>query len=146
MHDFRFPGESAEYRAARDELLRAEIDLRRATERANLVFVAKSPPKIRALAADRGWSALRFLSSARNTYNRDYYGETADGAQMPMLNVFVRDGGEVRHFWGTELLHAPPDEGQDQRHVDAIWPIWALIDMTPEGRPDGYGWPALDYG
>jgi len=27
-----FPGESAEYRAARDELLAAEIDLRRRTE------------------------------------------------------------------------------------------------------------------
>jgi len=32
MHTTRFPGESAEYRAARDELLRAEVDLRRRTE------------------------------------------------------------------------------------------------------------------
>jgi hypothetical protein len=32
MHDIRFPGESAEYRAARDELLRAEIELRRQVE------------------------------------------------------------------------------------------------------------------
>jgi predicted dithiol-disulfide oxidoreductase (DUF899 family) len=32
MHTTRFPGESAEYRAARDELLRAEVDLRRRSE------------------------------------------------------------------------------------------------------------------
>src|SRR5581483_7138782 len=32
-HDMRFPNESAEYRAARNELLRQEIDLRRHIER-----------------------------------------------------------------------------------------------------------------
>jgi predicted dithiol-disulfide oxidoreductase (DUF899 family) len=32
VHDFRFPGESEEYRRQRDELLRAEIDLRRQLE------------------------------------------------------------------------------------------------------------------
>ena len=31
-HEVRFPGESAAYRAARDKLLDAEIELRRATE------------------------------------------------------------------------------------------------------------------
>src|SRR6266571_328137 len=32
LHPMRFPGESEKYRAARDELLEAEIDLRRRTE------------------------------------------------------------------------------------------------------------------
>lgn len=32
LHTIRFPGESDEYRRARDELLEAEIDLRRRTE------------------------------------------------------------------------------------------------------------------
>jgi predicted dithiol-disulfide oxidoreductase (DUF899 family) len=32
MHSIRYPGESAAYRAARDHLLAAEIDLRRKTE------------------------------------------------------------------------------------------------------------------
>ena len=32
LHAIRFPGESAAYRAARDELLAAEIELRRKTE------------------------------------------------------------------------------------------------------------------
>ena len=33
VDEIRFPGESEEYRAAREELLRAEIELRRHTER-----------------------------------------------------------------------------------------------------------------
>jgi predicted dithiol-disulfide oxidoreductase (DUF899 family) len=33
LHDFRFPGESEEYRRARDELLGAEVELRRQIER-----------------------------------------------------------------------------------------------------------------
>lgn len=33
MHDFRFPGESEDYRRARDELLHAEVALRRELER-----------------------------------------------------------------------------------------------------------------
>src|ERR1700693_3885765 len=32
LHEVRFPGESAEYRRARDELLQSEIDLRRQIE------------------------------------------------------------------------------------------------------------------
>ena len=32
MHEVRFPGESERYREARDELLKAEIDLRRQIE------------------------------------------------------------------------------------------------------------------
>jgi len=26
------------------------------------------------------------------------------------------------------------EEGEDPRHVDAIWPIWSVFDMTPGGR------------
>lgn len=216
-----FPGESADYRAARDRLVEAEIELRRSIERVaasrrelppggvvsedyafegahgevrlsklfepgkdvlaiysfmygpeverpcpsctsildsldgtavhvrqriNLAVVAKSPlERILAFADERGWRRLRLLSSAGNTYNRDYHGETADGAQMPMLNVFVRDGDTIRHFWGSELMNAPADPGQNERHVDLIWPLWNLLDATPEGR--GKDWqPSLSYG
>jgi predicted dithiol-disulfide oxidoreductase (DUF899 family) len=216
-----FPGESADYRAARDRLLEAEIELRRSIERVaatrrelppggavpedyafegadgevrlselfesgkdvlaiysfmygpeverpcpsctsildsldgtavhvrqriNLAVVAKSPlERILAFAEERGWRRLRLLSSAGNTYNRDYHGETADGAQMPMLSVFVRDGEAIRHFWGSELMNAPADPGQNERHVDLIWPLWNLLDATPEGR--GKDWqPSLSYG
>ncbi len=62
------------------------------TQRVNLVVVAKAElSRILAHAQVRGWRRLRLLSSAGNTYNRDYFGEDAQGAQMPMLNVFRRD-------------------------------------------------------
>jgi predicted dithiol-disulfide oxidoreductase (DUF899 family) len=75
------------------------------------------------------------LSSADNTYNRDYLAETAEGLQRPMLNVFRRDGGTVRHCWGSELLYAAPEPGQEPRHVGTLEPLWNLFDLTPEGRP-----------
>jgi predicted dithiol-disulfide oxidoreductase (DUF899 family) len=215
----RFPGESPDYRRAREELLAAEVELRRATEavaarrrelppggavpqdyafedvaggvvrlselfgphdtlvlysymfgpamerpcpsctsildaldgvapqlgeRVSLAAVATSPAeRIGAFTAQRGWRHLRVLSAAGTTYARDYHGETADGDQMPMLNVFERRDGEVRHFWGSELLFAAWDDGQEPRHVDFIWPIWNILDATPEGR--GTDWqPPLD--
>ena len=222
-----FPGESPEYRAARDRLLKQEVELRRATEavaaarrelppggavpedyvfqeaepggtptdvrlselfvpgkdtlaiysfmfpraldderpcpsctsfldafdgaaehitqRINLAVVAKAPlPRILAHAQERGWLRLRLLSSAGNTYNCDYFGETAEGTQMPMLNVFRRDGEAIRHFWGSELLYAPTEPGQDPRHTDSIDPQWNLFDFTPQGR--GTDWyPELSY-
>jgi predicted dithiol-disulfide oxidoreductase (DUF899 family) len=242
LHTTRFPGESEEYRRARDELLEAEIELRRHTEavaakrralplggavpedycfeevaegggevrfselfkegketlvvysfmfprwpgdtrpgptgetgklalaetpcasctsildsldgaaahldqRLNLVVVAKADPqRIRTFARERGWRNLRLLSSQNNAYNRDYQAENADGNQIPILNVFVRDGEELRHTWATELMFAPRDEGEDARHVDSIWPIWNVLDTTPEGRGAEGAFPQLRYG
>jgi predicted dithiol-disulfide oxidoreductase (DUF899 family) len=232
--DIRFPGESAEYRAARDRLLEQEIDLRRAMEavaasrrglppggpvpedyvfqgagadgsatdirlselfapgkdslvlysfmfprdpgderpgpktgqtallplaegpcpscvaildqlegaaehvsqHVSFAAVAKSPlARILTFAEERGWRRLRLLSSTANTYNRDYLGETPEGAQRPMLNVFRRDGETIRHFWGSELLYAPTEPGQDPRHLGTLEPVWNLLDLTPAGRP-----------
>lgn len=223
-----FPGESAQYRAARDRLLAAEVELRRATEavavarrelpagglvpedyvfqgagedgtivdvrmsqlfapgknalviynmmfpravdedlpcpsctqfldsfdgaarhaaqRVNLAVVVKtSLPRAVEHAQRRGWRYLRLLSSAGNTYNRDYLAEDADGAQMPMTNVFTREGDTTRHFWGSELLFAPAEPEQDPRHGDTLEPLWNLFDLTPEGR--GTDWyPDFSYG
>jgi predicted dithiol-disulfide oxidoreductase (DUF899 family) len=114
-------------------------------QRVNLAVVVKTGlPRLVAHARQRGWRRLRLLSSATDTYNRDYHGETADGAQMPMMNVFRRDGGTIRHFWGSELLYAPSEPGQDPRHGDTLEPLWNLFDLTPEGR--GTDWfPELSY-
>jgi predicted dithiol-disulfide oxidoreductase (DUF899 family) len=240
-HDIRFPGESSDYRSARNRLLEAEAELRRATERVaaqrrslplggavaedyafeaaddrgevrlselfapakdtlvmysfmfprysgdtrpgpaggetaklplaetpcgsctsildsldgaaqhlsqqlNLAVVAKSAPeRIRNFARERGWRNLRLLSSQNNTYNRDYHAETPDGGQIPILNVFVRDGDQIRHFWATELMFAPREEGLEPRHVDSIWPIWSVLDMTKEGRGSDPNFPSLAY-
>ena len=115
-------------------------------QRTNLVVIAKSPlQRIQEYARSRGWSNFELLSSEGTTYNRDYFGETAEGSQMPMLNAFVRRDGKIRHFYGTELLYAPAGKGQNARHVDPIWPLWNLLDFTPEGR--GSDWyPKIDYG
>jgi predicted dithiol-disulfide oxidoreductase (DUF899 family) len=102
----------------------------------NFAVVAKAPLlRVLAFAAERGWSRLRLLSSATNTYNRDYLAETDERHQRPMLTVFHRDGGTIRHFWSSELLYAPWDPGQDPRHVGTLEPLWNLLDLTPEGRP-----------
>lgn len=108
-----------------------------AGQQLNLAVVAKAPlPRLLTFAGERGWRHLRLLSSAANAYNRDYLGESADGDQIPMLNVFHRDGGAIRHFWGAELTYGPTDPGQDHRSVGTLEPLWNLFDLTREGRPD----------
>ncbi|HKF89869.1 MAG TPA: DUF899 family protein [Acidimicrobiia bacterium] len=103
----------------------------------NFAVVAKTPlERVVAFAQERGWRRLRVLSSAANTYNRDYLAETPEGDQMPMLNVFHRDRDTIRHFWGSELFYAPTEPGQDPRHVGALEPLWNFFDLIPEGRPD----------
>jgi predicted dithiol-disulfide oxidoreductase (DUF899 family) len=229
LHRARFPNESKAYRAARDQLLKAEVELRKKVEavaalrrklplggpvpvdyefeegaadlgdtqtvrrvrmselfgrdgslivynymygpamakacpmctsmldslngaaghagqRVNVAIVAKSPiQRIREIARERGWKNLRLLSSANNSYNRDYHGEDEEGKQNPTLNVFTRDGGAIRHTWGSELIFAPTEPGQHPRHIDMMWPLWNLFDLTREGR--GKDWyPKLAYG
>jgi predicted dithiol-disulfide oxidoreductase (DUF899 family) len=108
-----------------------------ASQKINYVVVAKtSLDRLQTWRRERGWRRLRLLSSADNTYNRDYLAETAEGAQRPILNVFHRAGGTIRHFWGSELFYAPWDPGQAPRHVGTLEPLWNLFDLTPEGRPD----------
>jgi predicted dithiol-disulfide oxidoreductase (DUF899 family) len=156
-----FPGESPEYRAARDRLLHREIDLRRAMEAVaaarrelprggvvpeDYVFQGAGVDGTPAESAEeRGWRRLRLLSSAANAYNRDYLAETPEGAQRPMLTVFHRDGDAIRHFWSSELFYAPWDPGQDPRHVGTLEPLWNLFDLTPEGRPSDWD-EQLSYG
>jgi predicted dithiol-disulfide oxidoreductase (DUF899 family) len=123
---------------------------RHAGQRINLYIVAKSPlARLLAFARERGWARLAFLSTAGNSYDRDYFGDSIglspavrrqqdfkDGEEwdMPMLNVFRKEGGAVRHFWGSEMLYVPKEPGQDYRHNDLLDPLWNLLDTTPEGR------------
>ena len=130
--------------------------MRHAGQRVDVYIVAKSPlARLLSWARNRGWTHLTFLSTAGvdgpGRYDSDYFGDSLgltpamrrqqdfeDGREwdMPMLNVFRRDGGTVRHFWGSELLYVPPEPGQDYRHNDLIDPLWNLLDTTPEGRGD----------
>jgi len=128
-------------------------------QRVNFVVVAKSPiSRLQGFAKERGWQHLRLLSTVGNSYDRDYFGDSIALApamreqqefkpgeewDMPMLNVFRREGGTTHHFWGSELLYVPPEPGQEYRHNDLLNPLWNLFDVTPEGR--GEFEPKLEY-
>lgn len=106
-----------------------------AEQRLNFALVTKSPiDKMKKWADSRGWHNTRLLSSNKNSYNIDYFGENEKGFQLPMLNVFKKTPEGIFHFYGTELLYVKSDEGQNSRHVDSIWPLWNLFDLIPEGR------------
>lgn len=110
-----------------------------ASQHVSLAVIAKAPlPRVLAFGRERGWRRLRLLSSAGNSYNADYFAETPEGIQRPMLTVFHRDGDVIRHFWSSELFYAPTDPGQEPRHVGTLEPLWNLFDLTPEGRPVGW--------
>ncbi len=224
LHDLHFPGESGEYRQARNDLLAAERELRRqiesvaaqrralppggivtdyafeewdsaagqprrvrlsqlfdegsdtlflysfmlapgrracpsctsiidavdgevphVTRRISFAACSKAPiEEFRAHAEDRGWRHARLVSSALNSYNNDYHTESPEGHQLPIATVFTRRDGEIRHFWTSELAYIPMEPGQHPRHVDFMWPLWAIFDVTPEGRGTDWG-PALSY-
>jgi predicted dithiol-disulfide oxidoreductase (DUF899 family) len=115
-------------------------------QRLNFAVVAAAPlERVLTFADERGWRQLRLLSSAGNSFKRDYWGEAPDGEQNPMLNVFHRDGDAIRHAWSSELLYAPTEPGQDPRHVGELEPLWNLFDFTPEGRPSDWE-EQLQYG
>ncbi len=115
-------------------------------QRANLAVVAKAPLRdIRAWARARSWRNLRLLSSGANTFNADYFAEAPDGSQLPILHVFRRlPSGAIHHAYTPELFFVPPEPGQHPRHLDMLWPLWNLLDLTPEGRGEDW-YPATSY-
>jgi predicted dithiol-disulfide oxidoreductase (DUF899 family) len=105
----------------------------------NFAVVAKTTvDRLMAFGEERGWRRLRLLSSAGNTYNRDYLAETPEGHQRPMLTVFGREGETIRHFWSSELFYARVEPGQDPRHVGTLEANWNMLDLTREGRPSDW--------
>ncbi len=115
-------------------------------QQAELVVIGKaSPAQLFDIARERGWHDLRLLSSEHNEYTRDYLSQVDESTEalIPLMNVFRKDGDEVRHFWASELLFTPMPGGHP-RHVDIIWPLWGMLDMTRSGR-DADWTPKLDY-
>jgi predicted dithiol-disulfide oxidoreductase (DUF899 family) len=121
--------------------INAQVD--HLSQRIGVAVVAKSPiQRIVDFAAGRNWNKLRLVSAHDTTYQADYFGEDAKGNQWPMANVFVRKPDGVHHFWGSELLYAK-GEG-DSRHIDMLWPLWNVLDLTPGGRGADF-YPKLAY-
>jgi predicted dithiol-disulfide oxidoreductase (DUF899 family) len=104
-------------------------------DRIDVAIVAKAPiEQFAAWGTERGWRFAPLYSSSHTAFNRDYNAERDDGAQLPVAHVFTRSDGRIHHRWSSELLGAPTDPGQHPRHVDYMWPIWKVLDVTPAGR------------
>jgi predicted dithiol-disulfide oxidoreductase (DUF899 family) len=115
-------------------------------QRIALAIVARSPiERLLAFRNERGWRNLKLYSDTSGDYSRDYHALTADGGDDAAYNVFTRQDGTVRHFWGGEMSGETSDPGQDPRGAPDLMPIWTILDTTPEGR--GIDWyPQLEYG
>ena len=114
------------------------------SQRMSLAVCAReSIDQIHEFGASRGWGNLRLISSASNTFQYDYLAEDEAQAQFPMANIFVRREGRIHHYWGSELFFRPYPTG-NTRHIDLMWPLWNVLDLTPEGRGNDW-YPALEY-
>ena len=121
-----------------------DIPARDLLQRVALAVIGRSPVSRQlAFARERGWRNLQFFQCVGDDFPRDYRGLAADGSEWPALDVWVRDGKAVRHFWAGESA-GTQDPGQDPHGAPDPTPLWTLLDLTPEGR--GTDWyPKLDY-
>ncbi len=129
-------------------------------QRAAFHVVAKSPiARLTAWAQKRGWDHLSLISTAGNSYDADYFGDTSkfsaelrqqhgmkDGENWDetIFNVFHWTADGIRHFWGSEMSFAPTEPRQHHRAGDAADAVWGILDMTPEGR-GGDWFPKVSY-
>ncbi len=122
-----------------------DIPVRDLSQRVAFAVIGRSPvARQLAFARERGWRNLKFYASVGDDFARDYRGLAADGSEWPALDVWVRQGAKVRHFWGSEL-GGTADPGQDPRGAPDPTPLWNILDLTPGGR--GTDWyPKLAYG
>jgi predicted dithiol-disulfide oxidoreductase (DUF899 family) len=112
-------------------------------QRVSLVVVARSPlERLVAVKRERGWKHLRLASAVTDAFTRDYAGSPDGGLDSGGPAVFTRRDGTLRHFWSQEMIASDP--GQGPRGAPDPAPLWAVLDMTPEGR--GADWyPSLEY-
>jgi predicted dithiol-disulfide oxidoreductase (DUF899 family) len=110
-------------------------------QRIDLAIVTATPiEELRAFARSRGWTNLRLLSAAENTFKYDLGSENGDGGQESTVSVFrLGDDGRVRHFYTGH----PQLSDEHWRGIDLLAPVWNVLDLTPEGRGD---WFPVRYG
>lgn len=105
------------------------------TQKMAIAVVAQNTPeKLAQLKSKTGWGDLPLYSALGTRYQRDYLAEAEDGSQLPILNVFQRGPDGIHHFWSSELFFEPSD--WHPRHIDMSWPLWNILDLTPQGRGD----------
>jgi len=85
------------------------------------------------------WRAARDATS----WQPDDLAESDEAYPGPVATVHVRRATGIQLLGSSELFYASNPDG-DTRHVDQLWPLWNVLDLTPEGRGSFY--PRLDYG
>jgi predicted dithiol-disulfide oxidoreductase (DUF899 family) len=89
-----------------------------------LALVSRAPlARLLAYRERMGWS-LPWYSSAESDFNDDFGLSTPKGETFG-LSVFLRDGDEVYRSYFTNA-----------RGVEALGPVWTLLDLTPNGRQE----------
>jgi predicted dithiol-disulfide oxidoreductase (DUF899 family) len=116
---------------------------RNARERVAIAVTARSPiSRFLDFKKERGWRNLPVYSDMKGDFTRTYV--SAEDGYVPALNIFTRHNAAIYHFWAGEMNNDMADPGQDGRGAPDLDPLWAILDMTPEGR--GTDWyPKLEY-
>src|ERR1700675_1822527 len=77
------------------------------TQRVALAVVARSPiERLMAFTRERGWHHPALVCEPTGEFSRDYHALIKDGDEVPAFNVFRRQGGAIRRFWGGEMTGA----------------------------------------
>jgi len=111
-----------------------------AAQNVDFVLVSSAPyEETAALAAERGWDGMRWISATGTGFKSDIGGETPDGHLLPFISVYEQsaDGPRLTYSGGAHI------EGDHWRGVDLLSPVWHLLDLTRPGRADWM--PSLSY-
>ncbi|CAN5484945.1 DUF899 domain-containing protein [soil metagenome] len=93
----------------------------------SFVLVSRAPlARLKAYQKRMGWT-MPWYSSAGGDFNRDFGVTTKDGETFG-LSSFLREDDEVFHTYFTT-----------ERGVEALGPVWTLLDLTPLGRQEKMG-------
>lgn len=106
----------------------------------SVAILAPAPLQVlRSWGRSRGWTRLRLVSTDGTQIGEDF--GVSDGAddQMPAVTVLTRDTNNVLYHRYT----AQADLATGGRGIDALSPVWNILDLTPAGRGDW--WPGNDY-
>ena len=128
-------------------------------QRFNLAVVAKSPlPRILSFAKERGWRWLQPLSTAGNTYDRDYFGDSTSLAPHPygsnknsrtarsgicesgMCSAMAAVGSVTSGVPSCSTCLPSPGRSTGTTICSTLW---NMFDLAPDGRGDFQ--PKLDY-
>ena len=96
-----------------------------------VIFARREAPELARLARSRGWTIP--LYHAPQSYGRDVGAEDSDGDQIPLITVFRKDPSGKISLWYAQAAEFP--DGTN-RGIDLLNPLWALLDLAPEGRGD----------